>query len=175
MEFTEAQISLFLQQYFLPFSRIGGLLMVVPVIGTRVVPARARILLALCISVIVLPLLPPIKTNAILSLATLLSVVQELLIGIALGFTFQVVFQVFILAGQFVAMKMGLGFASMNDPANGVQTTVLSQFYLVLVTLTFISVNGHLIIIEFLVNSFQTLPPAQFVFTTARAHDYGRR
>lgn len=170
MEFTDQQIAQFIQQYFLPLTRIGGLFMVMPVIGTRIVPARVRILLALCVTVVVLPLLPSFNPSPVLSIQTLIHVVQELLIGIALGFSFQVVFQVFILAGQFVAMKMGLGFASMNDPTNGVQTTVLSQFYLVLVTLTFISVQGHLILLEFLINSFYTLPPTQAIFSAAKAY-----
>ena len=169
MEFTDQDIALFIQQYFLPLTRIAALFMVMPVIGTRVVPAKIRVILALCTTILVVPLLPPLTSAPALSLQTLIFVFQEIFIGIALGFTFQVVFQVFILAGQFVAMKMGLGFASMNDPTNGVQTTVLSQFYLVLVTLTFISVQGHLILLEFLLDSFRTLPPTHIGFDPDKA------
>ncbi len=168
MEFTDHQIAQFLQQYFYPFTRIGGLFLVMPILGTRIVPARVRILLAACITLLIVPFLPSFDYHPSLSLQTLLIVIQELLIGVALGFSFQVVFQVFILAGQFVAMKMGLGFASMNDPTNGVQTTVLSQFYLVLVTLMFISVQGHLVLVEFIVESFQSLPPTRSVLDTAK-------
>jgi len=49
----------------------------------------------------------------------------------------------FVLAGQYIAMKMGLGFASMNDPANGVSVTIVSQFYMLTTTLLFLSINGH--------------------------------
>ena len=59
-----------------------------------------------------------------------------------------------------MAMQMGLGFAMMNDPTNGVQTTVVSQFFLILTTIVFISVNGHLYLISLIVKSFQTLPIA---------------
>lgn len=170
MEFSEAQIAAFIQQYLLPFTRIGALLMVMPVIGTRIVPARLRVLLAICITIMIVPFLPPFALAEPLSLQGLFYMTQELMVGIALGFSFQIVFQVFILAGQFVAMKMGLGFASMNDPTNGVQTTVISQFNLVLVTLMFISVQGHLILIEFLLSSFQSLPPTQIVFAPSKAY-----
>jgi flagellar biosynthesis protein FliR len=60
--------------------------------------------------------------------------------------------------GQVVAVTMGLGFASMNDPVNGVAVTVVSQFYLMLATLLFLGMNGHLVMIEVLVESFHTMP-----------------
>lgn len=169
LEITDSQISLFVQQYFLPFVRIGALLMTMPVIGTRIVPARVRIISAFFLTLVVVPLLPPLAVPEVLSVSSFILIAHELLIGIAIGFGFQIVFQVFVLAGQFMAMKMGLGFASMNDPTNGVQTTVLSQYYLMLVTLMFVSVNGHLVLIELLLQSFQTLPPSQFEFSSVEA------
>lgn len=169
-EITDTQIAHFVQQYCLPLFRIGALLMAMPVIGTRVVPARVRLVMAFLITLMVVPLLPPMSAAPSLSLAIVPIILQEILLGVAIGFAFQVAFQVFVLGGQFMAMKMGLGFASMNDPANGVQTTVLSQFYLLLVTLMFISVNGHLVMIEMICQSFQTLPVNQFTFTQANAY-----
>lgn len=169
-EVTDAQIALFVQQYFLPFARIGALLMTMPVVGTRIVPARVRLVAAFLITLIVVPLLPPLNVSQSLSFATVMLIVQELLLGVAIGFAFQIVFQVFVLSGQFMALKMGLGFASMNDPANGVQTTVISQFFLMLVTLLFIAVNGHLILIELICTSFRTLPPTEFSFSALQAY-----
>jgi flagellar biosynthesis protein FliR len=168
-EITDAQISLFLQQYWLPFMRIGAMLMAMPVIGSRVIPARVRLVIASFLTLMVVPLMPTISVPASLSLGTFFLIARELLLGIAIGFSFQIVFQVFVLAGQFMAIKLGLGFASMNDPTNGVQTTVLSQFFLMLVTLTFLSMNGHLVLIELLIASFQTLPCDQFEFTQVDA------
>lgn len=166
---TDTQIAAFIQQYFLPFTRIGALLMTMPVIGTRIVPARARIIAAFFLTFMAVPLLPPLQVTPSLSLGTVILLLHELMIGVALGFGMQVVFQVFVLTGQYLAMKMGLGFASMNDPTNGVQTTVLSQFFLVMVTLMFIAVNGHLLLIDLLLQSFQTLPPTHFQFTREQA------
>lgn len=161
MVFSEAYLLALLQQYLLPFFRIGGLFLAMPVIGTRVVPARVRIVSAVLIAFLITPFVSIDASVPLFSLLGVFQIVQELLIGVALGFSFQLAFHVFVLAGQFMAMKMGLGFASMNDPTNGVQTTVLSQFYLILVTVMFVSVDGHLVLIEMLVHSFQTFPAGQ--------------
>ncbi len=162
MIYSEAEIALFIQQYFLPFCRIGAMFMIMPVIGSRLLNTRVRLLLALLVTLIVVPILPPFVVEAALSLSTVLTMFQEIALGLAVGFVFQVVFQVFIVAGQIMAMKMGLGFAAMNDPTNGVQTTALSQFFLLLSTLMFIAINGHLILISMLVESFTSLPPGSF-------------
>ncbi|HSB97172.1 MAG TPA: flagellar biosynthetic protein FliR, partial [Spongiibacteraceae bacterium] len=85
-------------------------------------------------------------------------VAQQLLIGVGLGFFLQLMTQTFVMFGQIAAMQMGLGFASLNDPINGVSVASISQFYLMLVTLLFLGLNGHLIMIEVLTESFYTLP-----------------
>ncbi|HET9053440.1 MAG TPA: flagellar biosynthetic protein FliR [Cyclobacteriaceae bacterium] len=165
MTLSETEIALFIQQYFLPFCRIGAMFMAMPVLGARLLSPRVRLILALLVSVLVVPLLPPLQHTPALSLATVLVVLQEIALGLCVGFVFQVVFQVFVLTGQIIAMKMGLGFASMNDPTNGVQTTALSQFFLMLTTLMFIAINGHLVLISMLVDSFHSLPPGSSVLS----------
>jgi len=75
------------------------------------------------------------------------------------------ILQIFVLAGQTISMQMGLGFASMVDPANGVSVAVLSQWYQVLVTLVFLSINGHLIVLEVLAESFQLMPVGEKAFS----------
>lgn len=171
MEFSEAEITRFIQQYFLPFVRIGVMFLVMPVFGSRIVSPRVRLVLAFLITVLVVPLLPSLPSVPPLSWQALFFVAQEVVLGAAVGFTFQVVFQMFVLGGQFMAMKMGLGFASMNDPTNGVQTTVLSQFFLMLVTLMFVAVEGHLVLISLIVDSFHTLQPGRFVFASSNFYE----
>ena len=80
-----------------------------------------------------------------------------------MGFMLQLLFNAFIIGGQIIAMQMGLGFASMVDPQNGVTVPVISQFYLIFVTLVFISLDGHLILIKVLAESFVTLPVTSFL------------
>ena len=83
---------------------------------------------------------------------------EQILIGVMLGFVLQLFFQVFIVSGQLLAMQMGLGFASMIDPANGVSVPVIGQFFNMLVILLFFAMNGHLVVLEILTESFVTLP-----------------
>lgn len=159
---SEQALTLFVQQYLLVFIRLGAMFMVMPILSSRLVNSRLRIVLAFAVTLIVVPLLPPLHAITEFSFQTLFIIFQELMLGIMVGFTFQIVFQVFVLAGQIVAMQMGLGFASMNDPVNGVNTTALSQFYLMLITLMFVSINGHIVMLTMLVESFTTFVPGQF-------------
>lgn len=132
--------------------------MAAPVIGARTVTARVRVLLALLVTLLVSPLLDIPSGIDILSLESFVLIANEVLIGLALGFTFQVFLHVFVLSGQLIAMKMGLGFASMNDPSNGISVTVLSQFYLLLSTVVFLILDGHLLMVALITDSFSSIP-----------------
>ncbi len=155
---TEEQLNQFIGQYLWPLLRIGAFYMAVPVIGARTVPARVRLMLALFTAILVAPVLPASPTISFMSGEGVVMIMKEVLIGLGLGFSMQVVMQTFLLAGQYIAQKMGLGFASMNDPANGVSVTIISQFYLLLTTLLFLSSNGHLVVLQLLIDSYQRFP-----------------
>ncbi|WP_370978898.1 flagellar biosynthetic protein FliR [Agaribacterium sp. ZY112] len=167
---TEQDIAQFVQQYFLPFARIASMLMVVPVIGSRVISPRVRLAMAMLLTLIAVPLLPAFNAPPMLSFNMIPILLREVAVGTLMGFCFQVVFHVFVLSGQFIAMKMGLGFAMMNDPTNGVQTTVVSQFFLILTTLMFVAFNAHLYLISMLIQSFQTLPIGSGMLNTDKLY-----
>nr|WP_234461595.1 flagellar biosynthetic protein FliR [Stutzerimonas stutzeri] len=158
MELSNAQIGGWVGQFLLPLFRIAALLMSMPLIGTQLVPMRVRLYLAVAIALVLVPTLPAMPMVDSLSLEALLLIAEQLLIGVMLGFVLQLFFHVFIVSGQLLAMQMGLGFASMVDPANGVSVPVLGQFFNMLVVLLFLSVNGHLVVLEILAESFVTLP-----------------
>jgi flagellar biosynthetic protein FliR len=155
---SEAQINQFIGQYLWPMIRISAFYFAVPIIGARTVPARIRIILALFTTLLVVPLLPNAPVVSFMSLAGILMITKEVIIGLALGFMLQIVMQVFVFAGQLIALKLGLGFAAQNDPSSGMSVTVLSQFYLLLSTLLFLAINGHLAVINMIVNSFTAFP-----------------
>lgn len=157
LELDVAQLQTWVAQYAWPFVRVGAFMMAAPIIGTQVVPARIRLILALMTTLALAPNTDPVAPLT-LSGETVVLALQQMLIGLGLAFFLQVLLHLFVMAGQIMAMKMGLGFASMVDPANGVSVTVVSQFYLMLVTLLFIAVNGHLAMLEVLAESFWRLP-----------------
>ena len=132
--------------------------MVVPLIGSQMVPARIRLMLTIAITVVVVPVLPAMPEVDALSLNAFVLIAQQILIGVLLGFFLQLCFHVFILVGQMIAMQMGLGFASMIDPTNGVSVAIVSSIYLMFVSLLFVTLNGHLVMIDVLVQSFSTMP-----------------
>lgn len=141
-----------------PFLRITGVFMAAPLWGGRNTPWRLRFALAVVLAWFIQPLIPPMPAVDPLSIASLLIAVQQVVIGLAMGFILQMVFAAFSIAGENIALGMGLGFAQLADPQTGVQSPVLGQYYGILVMLLFLALNGHLILIKLLVNSFTTLP-----------------
>nr|WP_298112947.1 flagellar biosynthetic protein FliR [uncultured Pseudomonas sp.] len=165
LELSDTQIGGWVGSFLLPLFRIAALFMVMPIIGTQLVPTRVRLYLALAVCMVVMPTLPAMPQVDAISLSTFLLIAQEVLIGAMLGFTLQLFFQAFVIAGQIVAMQMGLGFASMVDPANGISVPVIGQFFLMLVTLLFLAMNGHLVVFEVLAESFVTMPVGDGLLT----------
>lgn len=146
------------EQYYWPFLRLSALFLSAPVFSAAAFPVRTRVLLAVLVTAVVTPSLPAPPDVDIVSGEGLLIAGQQIVIGLAMGFLLQMVFAAAVVAGQSIAMAMGLGFAMSVDPQNGVQVPVLSQFYVILATLLFLSMNGHLVLIELLVNSFTLIP-----------------
>lgn len=141
-----------------PLFRVAAFFMVVPLLGSRTLPSNIRLLLSLVVTMAILPMVPDVPAIDLISIEALLVILQQILIGVAFGFVVQIVYQVFALAGQMYAMQAGLGFASMADPANGVNTTVMAQFLVIGANLLFVSMNGHLALIQILADSFRLLP-----------------
>jgi len=155
---TDAQLNAWLISFIWPLTRILGLIMVAPVFGHRAVPGRVKIGLGIFIALIIAPALPPMPDVGLGSWHGLFILVQQLLIGVAIGFIMRVVFAAVEAAGEIVGLQMGLGFASFFDPQSAGQTLVLARFFNMLAVLVFLAVNAHLLLIGLLVDSFQTLP-----------------
>jgi len=155
---TVMQWQQWLAQYSWPFIRIAACLMVAPIFGARVVPHRARLLLAVALSVMVAPIVAVPADVEVFSGTGLVIAIQQLLAGIAMGMTLQFIFDAVAMGGQLLANNIGLSFAANIDPLRGVSTPVLGQFQMILMTLIFLSLNGHVMIIESLVQSFTLLP-----------------
>lgn len=157
-EITVDIISQWIGQHFWPLFRLASFMMVIPFIGTQLVPARIRLGLALLITVLIVPMIPPVPQVEAFSADAVVITLQQILIGVGMGFALTALFQLFVVAGQMIAMQMGLGFASMVDPANGVNVPVLAQIYSITITLLYLAMNGHLVAFDVFIESFHTLP-----------------
>lgn len=158
MEISLDEITAWVGAFFWPFLRIGALFMAAPIFGARTVPVRFRIILAVLITIILQPALPFPETIDPLTPQGILIILQQLGIGIVMGLVLHIVFGALVMAGQAMATTMGLGFASSVDPQNGIQVTMVGQLYLVIGTLYFLAMDGHLLLIEILADSFEYIP-----------------
>lgn len=158
MEFTATELTRWINTLMWPFIRVSSFLVVAPIFGARSITRRVRVILALLIAWLLVPTLPAMPAVDPFGATGALITVQQVLVGVAMGFVFQLAFSAVVIAGQNIAMTMGLGFASAIDPQNGVQVPMVSQFYMILATLLFLSLNGHLLLIETVHESFRLLP-----------------
>ncbi len=158
MEFSVDEITGWVTAFYWPFLRIGALFMAAPVFGARTVPVIMRIILALLITVLLFPSMPDTTGLDPLGASGIVVAAQQILIGVFMGLTLQIMFASLVMSGMISATTMGLGFASTVDPQNGVQVTVLGQYYLIIATLLFLSVDGHLLLLSVLADSFLALP-----------------
>lgn len=160
LSLSSADWNAWLALFLFPFARILAWLMADPLLGNRVVPARIRVALAFALAIVVAPGLAPLPNVPLVSGEGLLMLVQQIVIGIALGFSVRVFFAAVEFAGQFLGLQMGLSFAAMFDPINGTQTPVVAQLLTLMTTLILFAFNGHHLIISALWDSFQSAPIA---------------
>jgi len=167
---TEAQIAAWLTPLLWPFLRALALFQAMPVLGARTVPMRVRIGLAALLAIAAQGSLPPLAPDvAALPLdapQTLLLVVQQLVIGLSLGFAVRVVFAAVEFAGEIIGLQMGLNFAGFFDPLSASTATVTSRLFGTMVSWLFIVMNGHLLVVAALAQSFTAFPvgPEPFAF-----------
>ncbi len=160
LQLGEQELLAWINAVLWPFVRIGALLLAAPLFGARTVPVRARVLLALTLALIVAPGVDVPADTQPLSAAGALLLVREVVIGASMGFLLQLVFGAMAMAGEIVALSMGLAFASMVDPERGVSVPLVGQYFVIFATLLFLTFDGHLALLTLLVESFQLLPPA---------------
>lgn len=167
---TSDQINLYLAAFLFPLVRILAWISADPLLGNRSAPVSVRVALGFVLTVAIAPALPPPPQVALLSGEGLLILVQQVVIGISLGFMLRIVFAAVEFAGQFMGLQMGLSFAILIDPVNGAQTPVVAQFLVLTTVLILFAFDGHHLILEALVESFRSLPIAAVPLS---AYDFG--
>ena len=155
---TSAELNTWIAALLWPLTRILGLIAVAPVFGNTSVPVQVKIGIGVMLTLIVAPTLPALPTVDPMSLPGLLILVQQLIIGLGMGFAMRIIFAGVEMAGTITGMTMGLSFASFFDPQSQGQSNFISQFMALLATLAFLAVNGHLLLLSVLAHSFSTLP-----------------
>lgn len=161
MRLTDADLLSWLHQYFWTFARIGGVFMSAPLLGGRLVPARVRLVVALALTVVLAPLAPRVPALEPFSAAWYLVLAQQLLIGIAIGFVLQLVFEAVMIGGELIAASMGLSFAQVTDPVRNNGASLTGQMLIIFASLLFLAGGGPLLVVQLIAESLQSLPPGQ--------------
>src|SRR5450432_511836 len=153
-----ADVSTWVSRMWWPTLRVGGFVLAAPIASEGVVPRLVKIVLILALAFLLAPLVEVPAGLSIFSATGMLAAVLELLIGVSIGMVVQLTFEALIFAGQSISMTMGLGFATLVDPQRGAQVPVLGQLFMIFGTLTYLSINGHLMLLGALADSFHSLP-----------------
>jgi flagellar biosynthetic protein FliR len=159
LSFTEADLARWLGQFFWPFLRVMALFATAPAFNSVAIPMRAKAALAFVVAVV---LAQSVKQSAPLDLswATAVLAVEQVLVGVAIGFAMQVTLAAMGLAGEFVGVQMGFGVASLFDIQSGISVPVMSNFFSLSGLLLFVALNGHLVLLGVLLKSFTIVPIA---------------
>jgi flagellar biosynthetic protein FliR len=174
--FSEAQVSAWIVPLLWPFLRVLALFSALPVLGQRMVPMRVRVALSFMIALAAQPMLPPMPAVALDTPVAMMLVMQQVLIGLTIGFAVRIVFAAVEFAGEIVGLQMGLNFAGFFDPVSAGTATATSRFFGTVVAWLFIVINGHLAVIAAVIKSFEAFPvgPQPFAFLSALApHTWG--
>lgn len=155
---TSAQLDIWLATLMYPLARLLALISSSPILGNKQVPRRVKVGLAVLLAIVIAPTLDPMPAIPVGSPQGLLILVQQIIIGTAMGFTMRLIFTAVEMAGEFAGLQMGLGFASFYDPQNSSYAPVIAQWLGIIASLAFLSMNGHLMIISLAAESFHTLP-----------------
>jgi len=156
---TDADLARWLGQFFWPFLRIMALFSTAPAFNSVAIPVRAKVALAFVVTVAVAG---SVKQSAPLDLSwtTAVLVVEQVLVGLAIGFAMQLTLSAMGLAGEFVGVQMGFGLANLYDIQTGIPVPVMSNFFSLAGLLMFLALNGHLVLLGVLVKSFAVVPIA---------------
>ncbi len=158
ISFTSAQWTAWLAAFIFPLTRILALVASTPILGDKAVPLQVKIGLSLLLTVLIAPTLEMQPNIDPASGQGLLILLEQILVGVVMGFAMRIVFTAVEMAGEVAGLQMGLGFASFYDPQNASFLPVLAQFLGVIVSLAFLAMDGHLFVLAALSDSFQIFP-----------------
>ena len=155
---ASADLNAMIAAFIFPLARILALLSAAPPYNSGSLPRRARLILGLAITLAIAPGLDNLPAVAPASGIGLLVMAEQMLIGYAMGFSLRLIFSAIDLAGTVFSTQMGLGFATSYDPMSTSQTPVVSEMIGILALLMFMAIDGHLMVLSTLAQSFRALP-----------------
>jgi flagellar biosynthetic protein FliR len=158
LNITTAELNDWITTLLWPLVRILALITSAPLLGSSNIPTQVKLGLAMLLTILIIPVLPPTPQIDPGSGIGLIILLQQIVIGLAMGFSMRIIFSAVEMAGEIVGLQMGLGFATFFDPQQSSQVHLVGRFYGLFATLSFLAIDGHLQIIDLLTQSFTILP-----------------
>ncbi len=155
---TSAEMNTWIAALLWPLTRILGLIAAAPLFGNTSVPVSIKVSLGVILAAIMAPAIPALPAADPMSMAGFLILLQELLIGLGMGFAMRIVFAAIEMAGEVSSLTMGLGFATFFDPMSSGRSSAVSQFLALVATMAFLAANAHLVLLQALAESFISMP-----------------
>ena len=163
---TSAEMNVWIASFIWPLTRILGLIATVPLFGNISIPTRIKVGLGIMLALIVAPGLPPLPSMDPMSMKGLLILIQQFVIGAAMGLTIRIVMAAMEMAGEIIGMTMGLGFATFFDPQSKGRSPAVSQFLALLTLMIYLAANLHLAVLSVLADSFTSMPISDLPITS---------
>lgn len=155
-----------IQNLLLIFARMGGLVMTAPVFSSHRVPPQLRAAISVIMTLIVFPLVRPMALeNSIINFGLL--ILNEVIIGLVLGFTANMIFMVIQVSGEMQDTQIGFGFAGVVDPNMGQSSAIIGQLQMIMMWIIFVAANGHHFLLRAITESFMLIPPGLGTFQVA--------
>ncbi|WP_372656874.1 flagellar biosynthetic protein FliR [Hydrogenophaga sp.] len=176
LTFSEAELMAFISPYFWPFLRILAVFSSAPIFSARSVPLRSRVGLAFLVAVCAQAALPEQAVIGLTDPQAMSVVMQQVIVGVAIGMAVRIVFASVELAGELIGLQMGLNFAGFFDPSTNSQSSTVGRFFGNTTMLLFVVLNGHLMLLQAVVASFDTFPLGASAFESInrmRLHELG--
>ena len=159
--------------FLLVLTRVSGVFFLAPVLGSRNIPAQVKIGLSLMTTIALSPFVKGPAVSPSIGLIDLaLLVAKEFSVGAIIGFTANMVFMGFLLAGQIIDFQMGFGMVNVIDPLSNISISIMGQFKNLLAVLIFLAINGHHFLLTALSKSFDVVPLTAFTFTPSVTNSF---
>ncbi len=150
--------------FFLTVIRISGIIFTAPVFGSEIISARIKLFLSILMAILIFPFVPLVDLTKANNLLIILIIIKELLIGIATGLIARFLFVGVQFGGQIIGTQMGFGIVNVLDPQSNTQVSLVAQFQNIVMILFFLTIGGHLYVIQAIAKSFEMIPLGVFVF-----------
>ncbi len=144
--------------FALVLMRVGGVVTAGPLLGLSSIPLRIRVMITLVLALAVFPLVGPVADPPVTWLGLAFASGGELILGLSMGFLIKLMLTGIQVGSQLIGQQMGLAMARIVNPLTEEDNDILDQFFVMLVTLIYVCINGHVILIQALAGTFRTVP-----------------